>query len=85
MKIGQKKQLIAEVQNKTFYNINESYSPSIASFSYFVTFDVLKTPLMLRADKIDKQNEWCSKGYTQLTNKRQIMQGWEKGYFNMQT
>ena len=61
MKIGQKKQLIAEVQNKTFYNINESYSPSIASFSYFVTFDVLKTPLMLRADKIDKQNEWCSK------------------------
>ena len=25
------------------------------------------------------------KGYTQLTNKRQIMQGWEKGYFNMQT
>lgn len=29
----------------------EFYSPSVASFSYFVTFDVLKTPLMLRAVK----------------------------------
>jgi hypothetical protein len=51
VKIGQKTANFAGVQNKTLENINESYSPSIASFSYFVTFDVLKTPLMLRADK----------------------------------
>jgi hypothetical protein len=39
------------------FTLHDSYSPSVASFSYFVTFDVLKTPLMLRAVKREKQND----------------------------
>jgi hypothetical protein len=53
----QRSGVINEIKHYSI-NIDESYSPSIASFSYLVTFDVLKTPLMLRAVKVDKQNEW---------------------------
>jgi hypothetical protein len=55
----QRSGVINEIKHYSI-NIDESYSPSIASFSYLVTFDVLKTPLMLRAVKVDKQNEWCT-------------------------
>jgi len=55
----QRSRVINEIKHYSI-NIDESYSPSIASFSYLVTFDVLKTPLMLRAVKVDKQNEWCA-------------------------
>jgi hypothetical protein len=58
-------------------NIDELYSPSIASFSYFVTFDVLKTPLMLRAVKVDKQNEWCTETFIHSLPVRDQL--WENG------